>query len=263
MGPSPAFGVGCQVDYYGERVSRTLLTTSWDDGDALDMRLAEKLANRGLKGTFYLVTDSERWPLLPRSAIDELLAMGMEIGAHTKTHPDLRRLDHRELAIEVSECRDRLEEHCGTAVSSFCYPFGYHDHRVVEAARAAGYDLARTTLAFSLGLPEDPMRMATTFQLFPHPRLIHLRHAIREGNWDGLGRWATRFGLAHDPVRMAAAAIEEARRTGGVVHIWGHSWEIDEHGLWDVFDAVFEVLSGDDSLTAVTNREAMDHRLTT
>ncbi len=224
------------------------------------MRLAEKLADRGLKGTFYWVTNSERWPLLPRSAAEELIAMGMEIGAHTKTHPDLRRLDDRELAAEVSECGDRLEGHIGSSVTSFCYPFGYHDRRVVEAARSAGYALARTTVAFCLRLPEDPMRMTTTFQLFPHPRQIHLRHAIREGNWSGIGRWATRFGLAADPIQLAEKALAEAHRRGGVLHVWGHSWEIEEQGLWSALDEVLEVLTEKDGFTAVTNREAMAGR---
>lgn len=242
---------------YLDPVTRILLTTSWDDGDSLDMRLAEKLAARGLRGTFYWVSDSDRWPLLPRSAAEELMAMGMEIGAHTKTHPDLRRLSHRELTAEVTECRDRLEDHLGVAVTSFCYPFGYHNREVVEAARSAGYDLARTTVAFSLGLPRDRMRMATTFQLFPHPRPIHLRHAMREGNFGGVARWATGLGLATDPVRLAQRAKTEARRAGGVIHVWGHSWEIEEHRLWGLFDEVFDVLADGDDYVPVTNRETL------
>ena len=40
------------------------VTTSWDDGHSLDMKLYNLLEEYGLKGTFYITTDRPEQPIL-------------------------------------------------------------------------------------------------------------------------------------------------------------------------------------------------------
>jgi peptidoglycan-N-acetylglucosamine deacetylase len=251
---------GC-VDFacYGLRVSAPLyLTTSWDDGGILDLRVADALASLGLKGTFYWPVDTPRFPLQPAAVAAELIAGGMEIGAHSMTHPDLRKLSEIELAWEVGESKTRLEGHCGEQITSFCYPYGYHNRRTARAVEAAGYRLGRTTLAFHTDvMANDPFRLPTTFQMFPHSRTVHGRHAVKEGNWSGLVSWSLKARGASELVRLAGWAAEQAARVGGVVHIWGHAWELERHGLWGVLDEVLRILKGSGG-APVTNRELGD-----
>ena len=49
-----------------------VITTSWDDGHPLDLRMAGLLAKYGLKGSFYVPTEYSEWPLMTRSQIVEL-----------------------------------------------------------------------------------------------------------------------------------------------------------------------------------------------
>ena len=50
----------------------TYLTTSWDDGDALDARLADLLARYGVPGTFYVPRNCEGRVLLKRGELRQL-----------------------------------------------------------------------------------------------------------------------------------------------------------------------------------------------
>jgi peptidoglycan-N-acetylglucosamine deacetylase len=222
------------------------------------LRVADVLASHGMKGTFYWPVETPAYPLQPSSVSAELIAGGMEIGSHSMTHPDLRKLTETELAWELGESKRRLEDHCGEEISSFCYPCGYHDRRTARAVEGAGYSLGRTTLAFhTSGVVQDPFRLATTFQLFPHSRVVHARHALREGNRSGLAAWLWGARGESELVRLAEWAAQRAARAGGVIHIWGHAWELESHGLWSALDDVLRVLREAGGVP-VTNRELGD-----
>ena len=77
-------------------MNRTFVTTSWDDGHPLDLRVAELLAKSGLTGTFYVPRSSQK-PVMNRSQIREL-SNSFEIGAHTLEHVMIDRLSDREAA---------------------------------------------------------------------------------------------------------------------------------------------------------------------
>ncbi len=61
----------------------------------------------------------------------EMAASGLvEIGSHTLTHPDLRRLPEGELCRELGDSKRQLEDRLGRPVESFCYPRGLRSPRV-------------------------------------------------------------------------------------------------------------------------------------
>src|SRR5271168_1334971 len=62
----------------------SVMTTSWDDGHPLDLRVAGLLANYGLAGTFYLPRSNQQ-PVMNSSQIRDL-SKSFEIGAHTLNH---------------------------------------------------------------------------------------------------------------------------------------------------------------------------------
>ena len=78
-------------------------------------------------------------------AADELLrlaAAGIEIGAHTRTHPQLDTLAPARARDEVQGSKDDLEGLLGRPVRSFAYPHGYSSRSVRRLVREAGYDSA-------------------------------------------------------------------------------------------------------------------------
>nr|MDT0656459.1 polysaccharide deacetylase family protein [Micromonospora sp. DSM 115978] len=80
--------------------------------------------------------------LLPLSALPEVAAAGMEIGNHGLVHQPLDVLPPGQLAQQLTDSRDRLEQVLGRPVRSFCYPHGYHDRRVRHLVRRSGHDNA-------------------------------------------------------------------------------------------------------------------------
>lgn len=74
--------------------------------------------------------------------LNELVAAGIECGAHSHTHPQLDDVPPARLHSEVRESKEVLEERLQTPVLTFAYPYGYHDQAAKEAVAAAGYEAA-------------------------------------------------------------------------------------------------------------------------
>ncbi len=112
---------------------------------AVDGRLAE-LAGTDPRDAGLRVADVHR-----------LVAAGMEIGFHTLRHDNLVLLPDDELAAAMVEGREALEKVVGTPLKTICYPYGYADERVANAARAAGF-AAGFTIENTPKLDGDPLR---------------------------------------------------------------------------------------------------------
>jgi peptidoglycan/xylan/chitin deacetylase (PgdA/CDA1 family) len=74
--------------------------------------------------------------------LHELEAQGVEIGAHSHSHPQLDTLPSAALRDEMVRPKELLEDALGHEVRSVAYPHGYNGPRVRRAARRAGYDSA-------------------------------------------------------------------------------------------------------------------------
>jgi peptidoglycan/xylan/chitin deacetylase (PgdA/CDA1 family) len=78
--------------------------------------------------------------------VRELRASGMEIGAHTYSHPNLARLSREETEKELRVSRDLIGDRLGAPVELLAYPFGkprvHFTSTTMEVARATGYSLA-------------------------------------------------------------------------------------------------------------------------
>jgi peptidoglycan/xylan/chitin deacetylase (PgdA/CDA1 family) len=78
-------------------------------------------------------------PWLDAAALLELHAQGVEIGAHTHSHPHLDTLPVDGARVEMVRSKEILETVLGAAVPSFAYPYGYHDPVVRRLAQACGF----------------------------------------------------------------------------------------------------------------------------
>jgi peptidoglycan/xylan/chitin deacetylase (PgdA/CDA1 family) len=137
----------------GARQPRGTAVLTFDDGwrDALTV-VAPLLRRLGVRATFYVnpgvwggthhAVAGEAGRLMTADDARSLAASGMELGAHSMRHDDLRILDDAALAADLVACREAVEAVGGAPCRTLAYPFGAHDERVRAAAAAAGYDLA-------------------------------------------------------------------------------------------------------------------------
>lgn len=80
--------------------------------------------------------------LLTADEVRQVDGAGMEIGSHGLHHVSLVEADDEQLISETAHSREILQDVLGRPVAGFCYPYGYLDSRVVDAAQTAGYDYA-------------------------------------------------------------------------------------------------------------------------
>jgi peptidoglycan/xylan/chitin deacetylase (PgdA/CDA1 family) len=100
---------------------------------------------------------------MSQQQVMEMHDAGVTIGAHTQTHPDLRRCDDAALEREVRGSRDDLEDLLGVPVRTFAYPTGLYDDRVRDVARRAGYTLAVTTRRGWMTPSSEPFDIPRSF----------------------------------------------------------------------------------------------------
>ncbi len=233
------------------------ITTSWDDGHHLDVRLADLLHAHGLTGTFYLCAEHSAFGSWDVSLARDLLARSVEVGSHGLTHqrlPTIRASDSRR---EIFDSRTRIQDALGVAVDSFCYPYGAFGSRETKLVAAAGYRLGRTCIPFRSGICHDPFRMPVTIHCAPRRFHNHVSTALKMGNVRGFLTWAVTLRMRTKLVSLVTAACSHAKAIGGTLHLWGHSWEIDAAGMWDELDDALAVVAAAGG-QAVTNRQLLD-----
>ena len=141
-----------------------------DDGFAdLPVHTAPVLADRGLTATAYLTTGAMTGDpncLLPPAAmmtpeqVKEVSACGLEIGAHTRTHPQLDTLPTAAVRRELCEPKAILEDLTGAPVPAFAYPHGYNSRNVRKLVQDAGYTSATAVRDALSSTGDDPFRIA-------------------------------------------------------------------------------------------------------
>lgn len=101
--------------------------------------------------------------MLSSAQVRTLHAAGMEIGAHTATHPILARIPIDVARREIAEGRDALQTITGTRVTLFAYPNGKpgsdYKREHVDAVRALGFDAAVTTSWGVATIGTDPLQL--------------------------------------------------------------------------------------------------------
>lgn len=143
------------------------------------------LSYHGFGALAFVVTDAVgRWndwsavepqaePLMGWETLCRLEKEGLEIGAHTATHPNLDTLDTTTAAIEIARSRAVLAERISVAPTAIAYPFGSSSDAVHHLAGACGFRYglttraARATFADSLlALPRLEVRGDASFAEF-------------------------------------------------------------------------------------------------
>jgi peptidoglycan/xylan/chitin deacetylase (PgdA/CDA1 family) len=235
-----------------------IVTTSWDDGDPQDLRIAEMLQSRGLGGTFYVpLIGYDGRPTLEASDLRMMSSQGFEIGAHGVSHHVLPKFRGKELNREVRICKRRLQDILGNEVRMFCYPKGRYSNRVIRELEKAGYAGARTTEMLSCHINMSPYRIATTLEAFPHKSTDYMRNFGRALNVRGALDWAIRLRHARNWVAIAKETFDQALETGGIWHLYGHSWVIEECNLWGDLGEVLDYVSHRDFVSYITNRDIL------
>ena len=238
------------------RKLKPLLTTSWDDGHVLDFRIAELLSKYRLTGTFYIPRAAPTGTMSEHHVRE--LSGDFEIGAHTLDHLFLTEIDINRAHEQITGSKDWVEQVTGQACNIFCPPAGKFTGNHLKLIKAAEFSAVRSVEYMSLDHPralDGLLMIPTTMQANPTPAGAYVRNFIKRFALRNLWTWIlhARSPVWSDNVRRLLRATV---RAGGVFHLWGHSWEIQQEHQWDRLEYVLKLMSEvTDKAPCVTNGE--------
>lgn len=155
----------------GRAVGQRAVVLTFDDGYAdFHTYALPALTKFNATATLYVTTghldrvahwtcgddDGER-RMLSWSQLADVVSAGVEIGAHSHTHPELDMVGPGELRREIAVPRAELADRLGVPVDSFAYPFGYHSPAVRAGVAAAGYRSACGVADMMSRASSDPL----------------------------------------------------------------------------------------------------------
>lgn len=125
------------------------IVLTFDDGYAEHLdTVMPMLREYGFRGTFFIITgfaDDLRAGYLTWPQVQTLAASGMEVAAHSKSHPDLRGRDYDFLVYEVYGSLESIRVNVGPTIQSFAYPMGRYDDGTVQILQQTNVAAAVTT----------------------------------------------------------------------------------------------------------------------
>ncbi len=220
---------------------RYAVTFSYDDGGAQDRRLALLFRKYGMKATFNLISSGITNPETHGVRADEVRSLyienGHEVACHTYSHPHLERMLIGDQYDEIMRDRRLLEEASGTIVRGLAYPFGTYNADTFTAMETASIVYGRTAGASgNFLLPDDfKVWIPTTHHNECEPMVKKFIYNVEKAPW----------------------------RAGGVLYIWGHSYEFDNKDFpvgWEKFEEILsELHKREYDIWPATNLEIYDY----
>jgi hypothetical protein len=173
------------------------------------------------------------------------LSVAFEIGSHTLHHKVLTSATEQQAWREIVDSKSWVESKTGLPCLMFCAPKGKYWSRHLEMIARAGYLGLRTVELTSLDSPRRKaglLLMPTTIQAYPHGTLAFAKNAIKRAAFGNLWRFVVHGRSAEWPT-LAQSLLLHAFKSGGVFHLWGHSWELQETGQWQRLEEFLRFVS--------------------
>jgi len=236
---------------------QVIVTTSWDDGHKLDLKLTKLLKKYGIRGTFYVSPKNREFRKEDLLSDNEIIKINrdFEVGAHTMTHPRLTKISEREAFNEIIDSKKYLENLIGEEVRCFCYPGGKYNRNIIELVGKADFYYSRTMEKFKLNLTKNFLLSGTTLEAH--------RNSLLTLPLDYLKILAfSRFNLIEFFKNLhweylAKKIFDYVEKNGGVYHLWGHSWVIEKSNDWKKIDQVLSYISKKKNVDYCTNFETL------
>ncbi len=209
-----------------------VLTMSYDDGQISDRRLVGIFNKYGIKGTFHLNSGLMRLDerRIQPEEIKELYK-GHEVSCHTLTHPTIERCPLDQVVQQVIEDRKILEDAAGYPVRGMSYPNGSYSGDIIKLLPACGIEYCRVVgSSDDFALPDNYLAWKST---------CHHAHNLMEN--------ARRFAELHKTQYLY------------MMYVWGHSYEFDRDGSWDLIEDFCEFIGGREDIWYASNIEIVDY----
>ncbi len=205
------------------------LTFSYDDGTIHDRTLVDIFNRYGMKATFHLNSGLNDNPDHVKYEEYPALYAGHEVACHGLTHHNYPRIPPVQTIEEIRRDRKILESVIHYPVRGLSYPCGRYDDDSIAILKTLGIVYSRTVQSTGrFDIPEDFMKW--------HP-------------------------TAHHKANIAELGKRLVKETYGLnlLYIWGHSYEFDNDGNWDLIESFCSQMKDIASVWYATNIEIYDY----
>lgn len=220
-----------------------IVTLSFDDGTIQDKRLVSILERYGLRATFHLNSGffGQKHEIVHGGILCDHTELTMEeakkvyrnqeIAVHTVHHPDLSKLDEKEILAEVGEDQQALEEIFEQKIIGMAYPGGgtpYNEVVMRVIRNNTSICFARTVHEqYDYSLPQNWMEWNPTCDI-QSDKFPYLTEKFIE-----------------------SADSEEIN----LLYVWGHAFEFDKYDNWERMEAFAEKIASNSTLRVMTTKE--------
>jgi len=231
-----------------------IITTSWDDGHPLDLKIAELLMKYGINGTFYVpCKNNDNTVMLDYELLN--LAGQFEIGGHTVNHLYLNSLKQSEAKDEIYNCKSIIQEKLGKKISAFCYPGGKFSERDISLVKEAGFLYGRTTALFHNSIEINQSLLNTSVQVYNHKYSTLIKHCTKRYFFSPIFQYNFFKPYHKNFIKLAQTFISNSSDKKVIFHLWGHSWEIEKYDLWYDLEETFRMLKNEKDANFLNNTE--------
>ncbi|MBQ4353796.1 MAG: polysaccharide deacetylase family protein [Clostridia bacterium] len=224
------------------------VTFSYDDGCRQDLRTAEILNARGLKGTFNI--NSARIAANPGSSAlseeeirEHILGKGHEAAVHGEWHKAPGKVRPIDGIRDILNCRLDMEKRFARIIRGMAYP----DSGITAFIGQASYEgvknyLMELDIAYARTVGQDNNGFELPTDWYQWMPTAHHNHAK-------LIEWAQEF------TALDVNGQYGARRNPRLFYLWGHSFEFDRDKNWDRFETVCDILAGKEDIWYAVNMD--------
>ncbi len=208
-----------------------VLTMSYDDGKLADRKLVAIFNQYGIKGTFHInagLFQDER-----RIKPDEFqeLYRGHEVSCHTYTHPTIARCPMEQVIRPVLMDREELEKIMNYPIRGLSYPNGSYSKEIMEVLPKLGIRYSRVVgNTDNFELPKNYLEWKAT---------CHHNHNLLSLGQEFINLHKTQYLY--------------------MMYVWGHSYEFDDKGNWDLIEDFCKLVSGKEDIWYATNIQIVDY----
>jgi peptidoglycan-N-acetylglucosamine deacetylase len=218
--------------------SKIFITTSWDDGHPLDLKLSSLLKDYGISGTMYVPIRNQESTVMTNEQLKNV-AKDFEIGGHTFNHTTLTEVNEDRVIYELVESKNVLESIIGNEVVSFSYPRNLYNRTIVQKVKESGYKIGRTGKTFCTTMSK-PFEYHPTVHALNKVLLAKGKHIVGANDHILAAKLLFSGNIFKRWDIIAKKSLDHIMENGGIWHLWGHSWEIDQNNDWPLLQNVLE-----------------------
>ncbi|CAK7050886.1 polysaccharide deacetylase family protein [uncultured Phascolarctobacterium sp.] len=213
---------------------------SWDDGALEDQKLFELHEKYSIPGMFFVPTyNREERKVLTPYMLRNAKSENIFFGGHTFRHTYLTDICIEGVDVEILNNKKYLEDCLGYSIDHFCLPGGKYNSEVLKKVFKY-FSTVRT--AETMNFYNDCNILRPSLHFYPRGIKSLIFNALLHNSYGELIQLLSNMNLNYFDLMKKIIDFESTKEMSQVL-IWGHSWEIEENGLWDNLDMLFEYIS--------------------